>query len=132
MTSLSDIYVGIDLQCLVSSRDASICRCTWFSASSWPSGIHCSLLAWASASDTSNDGRDVVRESHGELVEGIPSIGEFLHVDRILIDFGDDGISPILEDVDDVSGFDLCLLSTLLLLGPSHELELTPFIATLG
>jgi hypothetical protein len=59
-------------------------------------------------------------------------IGEFLHVDRILIDFGDDGISPILEDVDDVGGFDLCLLSTLLLLGPSHELELTPFIATLG
>lgn len=71
-------------------------------------------------------------ESHRKLVEGVGAIRELLHVDWIILDFSDDRIGPLLEDVDNIGGFDLGLLPSLLLLGSSHQLELTPFKATLG
>jgi hypothetical protein len=35
-------------------------------------------------------------------MEGITSIGEFLHVDWIVLDFSDNRIRPILEDVNNI------------------------------
>lgn len=53
-------------------------------------------------------------------MEGIQSIRKFLHVDWVILNVCDDWITSFLEDINDVGGFDLGLLSSLFLFGPSH------------
>jgi hypothetical protein len=73
----------------------------------------------------------VLQAAH-ELVDGVAPEGELLHVQRVLPDVLYHRVRSLLEDVDDVRRLDLALGLSLLLLRPSHRLQLTRADATLG
>jgi hypothetical protein len=67
-----------------------------------------------------------------ELVDGVVTEGEFLHVERVLPNVLDLWVCLFLEDVDDVGRLDLVLSVALLLLGATNHLQLTHGEGTLG
>lgn len=67
---------------------------------------------------------DVVFDAEDLLVDGVESIGQLLHEDRVFSDIPQNWVSPLLEDVDNIRGLNLGLGLSFFLLGTTHQVHL--------
>ena len=83
-----------------------------------------------SAWGESDVGGEVVLDAFHKFMHGVSAEGELLHVDRILPDVPNRGVTAFLPNVNDVSRLDLALGLSFLLLWSSHGVELSDACVT--